>query len=674
LDGDAAALTGAGEGWDQPPVAAGAGAVGDLGRRVRLLEGELAQARGELARLSAVDVERQLLLRELEDLRTSKAWSDRSAVERRAADADLLDMRETVSRTVSFRLGAAILAATRSPAALFRLPAALIALRREVISRRRQRLKVNASDASQVWYAEQTLQRVSDAGADQALAWLGRQDLPRERRGELIVQVARSLVHSAPETAFRLAMEALDLEPASARARWVAFALFDFGFVNYPNKLLRVADLRAATPAELKKTDHIKSLRLEGRPAMAVRRSAAAVRPEPRTLLLVANHSMPHHVTAQTLRDHATAAELGRRGWRVVIATERAYLAGKERGAHIIEQNSHEQDFIRLAATGSAVGDYAAIAAHSAHQLVQAIERLRPSCVVATGDVIMAEAAVQAARRCGVGFIYDVGEVRGPWKTPARRELSPERAEALLQLMGAVARQADCTIVRTGTLCDVFRAQGVPAERLRHLPDPDLWPAPATTTDDLRQAFEIAAGVVLGSISDEVSPTSGHVELIQALGRARASLPDATLMFSGALHQGDMIRDRHQQAWPDSRLVLCDRVAPKALADHAAAVDIWVEPPPLTRCNAFAAPVQLQLPMRLGRPVVAPDTAALREQLQGYAAAFFYDPSSFEGLGAALAAAAALPEVAPTGPAQPNRDWTQAYLTIVQGGRDIEVS
>jgi glycosyltransferase involved in cell wall biosynthesis len=641
--------------------------TGSLSSRVRLLETELARARADLARLDAVEVERQLLMRELEDLRTSRAWADQSAVEKRAADADSAESRESTHRTVSYRLGSAILSAGRSRAALVRLPATLVTLRREVVEQRRQRRKVNSLDASQVWYAEQTLKRATEAGVEQALAWLARQDMPRERRGELIVQVARDLIHRSPEVAFSLALEALHLQPSSTRARWVAFALFDLGFVAHPNRLLRVADLRQATPAELRKTDHIKSLRIEDRPAAQVRRSAAGVRASPKTLLLVANHSYPHHVTSQTLRDQATAVELGRRGWRTVIATEQAYHAGKERGPRIVEQTAHDQEFIRLAATDTAVGDYAALSAHAAHQLVLAIEKVRPSCVVATGDVIMAEAALQAARRCGAPFVHDVAEVRAPWKTPVRRELSDERSEALLALTAAVARQADQVVVRGRVLAEALQARGVPGELLRVLPDPELWPEAEPGARIASTWAELDGATVLGSLADEVSPSSGFLELVEALAEAGGELVAPALLVGGVLHQGDLIRDRLQHVWPSAKLVAPGRPSGAEIVALANALDVWIEPSPLTGYGGLSAPAQLQLPLRLGLPVVAPDLPAIRERLGVYRNAHFYRSHDFEGLREALAAALAAGRGAGVAASPVGFEWPGLYEAVLQG-------
>ena len=631
------------------------GAPAKSGRRIRLadLDAELEVARVRLAEMDALEVQRNLLVKHVAELKASK--------ERGPAGEE--SHSDIVMRSVSFRLGNAIIQAGQSWHGLLSLPKKLAALRRE--TERKKQSNGKHQVAEMTWLIEQVLARCPGEQYMSALSWLVRQEISRKLQSQVTMHVARDVRARSCELAYRMTIEALKLDSSNARARALAFTLFDAGHVAKPQEILANADLRDLNGGELNRVRQIRSMTMD---LPIPRRSNVAAAAEPKSAIICCNNSTPYHLTGQTLRDHLTVDALTRNGWSVAVVTEPGYPHTKEQGDTVVEITGQTR-FIRLPAVDTPVGDYAAISAGAAEGIAHAVTVHRPEAIISTGDFVMARAALAVARRFGVRFILDLGEIRPPWAPALCDEESAERSNFLIRQMAKVAAQSDCVIVRNRALGDALCELGLPAEAVQVVDDPAIPSEDVVSIEELRGQLGIAGRVVIGHVG-HVAPHRGAVKMLERLSPIRELSGSSALLLVGPVQHRERVMEAFASSWPDGALAMPGRVRPEQYSTYAKLIDIWIESPATSRAGALTAPIEIDVALRGGAHVVAPDTQTYRNRLGGVANVEFYAAESVHGLAEAVARAHAgrtanRPTTAEPAPASRSlEEWGRAYQNV----------
>jgi glycosyltransferase involved in cell wall biosynthesis len=214
-----------------------------------------------------------------------------------------------------------------------------------------------------------------------------------------------------------------------------------------------------------------------------------------------------------------------------------------------------------------------------------------------------------------------------------RRRFDNLRLKTLADLAERwVWRGADRALPVTGVLAEHLKAKGVPTERLTVVPNgigPEFL-APAPDTRSAQSRLGINARVVLGFVGfmrpwhgldrvvdfiADAGPEAGLHLLLIGDGPARAGLEDqarARGVFDQVTFTGVVARDR--------------------IIDHIAAFDIALQPDVVS----YASPLKLFEYMALGRAILAPDTANIREVVRQGENALLFDPARDDTFRAAL--------------------------------------
>ena len=603
-----------------------------MAQRVNELEDELVEARSRAAELESVEVQRNLLRRQLADLSPLKLVSAEAGSRQKIEATRDESAADAVMRTLSFRLGHSLLQAGQSWRGFRDLPRKLIALRREWSRRRIAGPQSNAAETS--WLIEQVLARCSSDQYMGGLAWLARQEASLSRQALVTIQVARDLRQRSTEVAYHLTLEALKLDPKLARARWIAYSLFDSGHVSRAQEILKRADLSELNASENNRVRQLKFMTDDSIAFNIPRRSHIAIAADPKSVLVCANQSVPYHLNSQTLRDKFAVDALAKLGWKTTVVTDPGYPASKSSSSRVVEIND-QHSFVRLPAGDALICDYPAISAFAACQILEVVKTHRPSVIVATGDFVMSHAAISVARRCGLRAVLDLGEIRAPWSPPMLDEECGERSLFLLRRMAELANKCDAVLVRTSALGEALRAQGADASLIQCINAPCVVAGSLPARPELRKNLGLSGAMVIGHIG-HIAPHRGFLTMLEGLREVGELQSQTSVLLAGPTQHKDRLQEMFHAVWPNGHLALPGRISPHEFYHYAELIDIWVEATATSATGRLASPFEMEMAVAMGISIAAPDLPVYRERLAGYQRAYFYGAGTAGDLARAL--------------------------------------
>ncbi len=231
-------------------------------------------------------------------------------------------------------------------------------------------------------------------------------------------------------------------------------------------------------------------------------------------------------------------------------------------------------------------------------------------------------AGVRAARSLGVPLLLEVN-------SPLATERSAHETLVLQRWAEASERRvfdrADRLLVVTQVLADMLIAQGLPAERVRVIPNGanlSLYPVEALPARD---------DVVVG-FTGFFRPWHGIEALVDGL--ADGLLPkNSRLLLVGTGPAQASIEARAVERDVVSRVTVTGAVSREEIPALVRSMDICVQP----AATAWASPLKLFEYMAAGKAIVAPDQANLREILTHEKDALLFEPGAIEDMCAAVA-------------------------------------
>jgi glycosyltransferase involved in cell wall biosynthesis len=193
-------------------------------------------------------------------------------------------------------------------------------------------------------------------------------------------------------------------------------------------------------------------------------------------------------------------------------------------------------------------------------------------------------------------------------------------------------RSADFVMPVTAVLAEQVRAAGVPPERIVVIPngiDPARF-AGAVTAETAKTALGLTGKTVLG-FTGFMRDWHGLDTILDWMGKPDAD-PTLHLVLAG---DGPALPALKAQA---ARLGITDRVRFAGLVDRdtvarmVASFDIALQP----KSVAYASPLKLFEYMALGKAIVAPDQANIREVVEHNVTALLFDPATPQRMIAAI--------------------------------------
>jgi len=203
-----------------------------------------------------------------------------------------------------------------------------------------------------------------------------------------------------------------------------------------------------------------------------------------------------------------------------------------------------------------------------------------------------------------------------------------------------VWRRADLVLPVSEALAAYIRAAGVPAERIRVIPNGarlDAGGAAAAAEGRaLRARLGLDGKVVVGFVGF-VRPWHGLTRVLEALARSGG---DLHLLVVGDGPARAELEARAAALGLDGALTITGAVPHEAVPGYLHSFDIALQPD----VTPYASPLKLVEYMAAGRAIIAPDRPNIRECVQDGVSALLLDPETPGALEAAVARLVAAPE------------------------------
>lgn len=369
-----------------------------------------------------------------------------------------------------------------------------------------------------------------------------------------------------------------------------------------------------------------------GRAAPGERTPVRAPRDDqPLRVLHVVKTSLPHVQAGYTLRTQAIVSAQLTQGIDAQVVTRLGFPVAQGALAARCEVVDDVRYHRLLSARGADVDRYGS-------RLADLAQRLNVDVLHAATDHVNGHAALIAARRLGLPFVYEVrGFLEDSWASRHggdARAASTERYRAARERETEVMLAADAVITLSEMMADDLVSRGVARDR--------VWLVPNGVAEDyldpVRDARRMKRLMGLeperlwvGSVTS-IHHLEGLPTLVEAVRLARAGGLDV-----GAVIVGDgPARAEVLRLLPDDGTVRCiGRVAPGQALDWYDALDAVVVPRIDSRVTRLVTPLKPVEALARARLVIASDLPALREATGGHAR--FVEPDDAAALAIELA-------------------------------------
>lgn len=564
---------------------------------------------------------------ELADARQERddalALLEQRRLERRALDRELVELRATlqeaerqlanVRQTFIYRIGEALVSA-RSLRGVLRLPHRLLQLRRAFVEKRRaEGGSVGETQiAARLRYVDEAMRILARDGVEAARDHLSR--LPAAHaaeRARAMVEIAQAIRRDSQKEAGELALDAARLNPREMRLRNLALNLFEDGAVRLPAAIIELVEEQFHQPADRRRREAVQAFLQElDVPFRAPAAGDASLVREGKAVLGISSRSAPHDGHPASWRLHSVLDAAAKTGRPAIWLTEPGFRhpVGHEGAFH------EQEEGVQLRRLPSAIAHPTALRAfrEEVADLIEA-ELLTANVDVIhadVGDPLFAAAALVAARRTGVRFVADVGDL------PFGRGgvTISERDQVLRNLFLETVRGADGVIVRSETLKDcTARLTGRDDLHLvRHLIPSALRVADTDRVAQLRRELELEGRRVIGVLS-LLNGDEGLADLVHALVEVVKVEPQAVLLFAGDGMGAQTLRLLAAGLGVGQQVIFLSGASCHGPADILAMSDVVAFPQ-----REFDAEAAFLIPLAMmsDRPVVAADGTWTREILR----------------------------------------------------------
>jgi PEP-CTERM/exosortase A-associated glycosyltransferase len=265
----------------------------------------------------------------------------------------------------------------------------------------------------------------------------------------------------------------------------------------------------------------------------------------------------------------------------------------------------------------------------------------RPDVIHAHSPALCGGAALRAARRLGVPFVY---EIRAFWEDAAVGNLTGTEGSAKYRLTRSLETQVASRADALFTICEGLRgdlaARGIPEGRIGVMPngvDLTLFGEPPARDGALARELGIAPGVPVIGYIGSFYDYEGLDDLIAAMPLLRRSHPDARLLIVGAGPMDTKWRAAAAALPCPEAVIFTGRVPHEAVERYYSLVDVLAYPRKASRLTDLVTPLKPLEAMAQRRLVAASNVGGHRELIAHGETGFLFEPDDPAACAAALA-------------------------------------
>ncbi|MGM9488992.1 glycosyltransferase [Ideonella sp. YS5] len=431
------------------------------------------------------------------------------------------------------------------------------------------------------------------------------------------VRASSTVPRKSYEELERLAATAPTIENAYAFAR---AAYFERGHVQMARQAMAgLAADRLSAPQRRLVTmlDGLHRLMTVG-PAIPPRQPNSNLVVNPDRVLYCVHSAMPYLTNGYSTRTHGVAAGSRRAGVDMVVATRPGFPwdakgaagAARAQGRLCVSQSGVPYVFTPGPDLETLPLDHYIAAAADA--FAREALRQRASVIHAASNHVTGLAALIAARRLGLPFVY---EVRGLWEVTQASDRqgweSTDRYQLAVRLEGVVVREADRVLAITSELKDELVARGVEGDRIDLLPncvDIDEF-APVERDLALVADLGLDAGVPTIGFAGSVVAYEGLDLLVEALGVVHAQGIGFNLLIVGDGAALPALKKAVQAAGIESRTRFTGRVPRARVRGLMSCMDIMPCPRRGSVVTEMVSPLKPLEAMAMAKAVLLSDVS-----------------------------------------------------------------
>jgi PEP-CTERM/exosortase A-associated glycosyltransferase len=265
-------------------------------------------------------------------------------------------------------------------------------------------------------------------------------------------------------------------------------------------------------------------------------------------------------------------------------------------------------------------------------RILELIDAHEVSIVYAHSPALCGLAGLQAARKRGLPFVY---EIRAFWEDAAvdqeRAHTTSWRYRLTRRLETYIAHNADAVSGIASHIIEELRARGIPQGKLFHVPngvDADSF-SPVDRDQLLASELQLPDAPVMGFFGS-LYRYEGVAWLIQAAAELRGRGNRFTLLILGRGEEYERVRSLIQELEMQDSALLLGHVPHDQIKRYYSVVDIMVYPRLSARITELVTPLKPLEAMSLGKAVLGSDVGGIRELVKHEANGLLFRPENIE--------------------------------------------
>lgn len=336
-------------------------------------------------------------------------------------------------------------------------------------------------------------------------------------------------------------------------------------------------------------------------------------------ILHVVDHSLPVH-SGYAFRTQALLSAQKRKGWNPVAVTSPKHY-GSFKGSWRDAEEIGEIRYYRTPPTPDGrwpIEGEVRVMSALAKRIRAVIEQEHPSIVHAHTPILNAIPALRVSRKLGIPFVY---EIRTLWEDAAvdtgKYGARSWKYKAVSGLETWLCRQAACVTVISQGLREDFIKRGIPAEKIRIIPngvDVRMFRPPLSDASKLSR-WNLAGKKIIGYVGS-FFPFEGLDILINAMACVSARRPDIGLLLVGGGDTEPELKAQIKKLKLESNVAIAGSLPQSEIPEIYSLIDVLVYPRRSMRLTELVTPLKPLEAMAMGKAIVASDVGGHRELIQ----------------------------------------------------------
>jgi len=262
-------------------------------------------------------------------------------------------------------------------------------------------------------------------------------------------------------------------------------------------------------------------------------------------------------------------------------------------------------------------------------RLLEIVDSHEVQIVYAHSPALCGLAALQAARRRGLRFVY---EIRAFWEDAATQNgvgASSLRCRLTRQLETYVAQKADAVAAIAKPMLSDLRSRGISENKLFHVPngvDTERF-GPNSRDETLAQELGLGDRPVFGFFGS-LYRYEGVSWLIQAAAQLRSHGHKFSILIVGRGEDQPAIQDAIRDCKAANYVCNMENVPHEQIARYYSVVDIAVYPRQSIRLTELVTPLKPLEAMAFGKPVLASAVGGIRELVEDERTGLLFEPGN----------------------------------------------